>query len=99
MAHAHQLQAIAKAVEGANRIYLTAHGHIAIVGQAALRARSPTYRILAAHTAMPGYTPGTDGAAGTIKQIRGVRDKRAQVCAETFVIRRRVGSGALLFSL
>ena len=36
----HIRQAIAKAVEGANRIYLTAHGHIAIVGQAALRARA-----------------------------------------------------------
>ena len=37
----HTRQAIAKAVEGANRIYLTAHGHIAIVGQAALRSRAP----------------------------------------------------------
>ena len=38
--HVNPRQAIAKAVEGANRIYLTAHGHIAIVGQAALRARA-----------------------------------------------------------
>ena len=43
--HLHTRQAIAKAVEGANRIYLTAHGHIAIVGQAALQARAPTHQI------------------------------------------------------
>ena len=48
--HLHTRQAIAKAVEGANRIYLTAHGHIAIVGQAALRSRAPARHKLCAHS-------------------------------------------------
>ena len=71
----HTRQAIAKAVEGANRIYLTAHGHIALVGQAAVRSRAP-----ARHTHCAHMDVGTERVVSKNRQIRGVGGAK---CAET----------------